>query len=159
MATNSKARLPELESAITQLYEQFSLYSVKDLDICSACYTMEQVKYLKSTPASKIETQMARKLLWEAKDHWKSVDVYKHFVPRILEVLSPPESEEDLFPLHLFEVLQQMHFFSWLVNEKAALIAYLDVATPLLYKQDFEDASEWADGVVALKSGGSTNTE
>ena len=61
-------------------------------------------------PAAKINIDNARALLWESKDHWPSPEVYKRFLPRILEVMAPPETVEDLFPLHLFEVLCQVGF-------------------------------------------------
>jgi len=140
----------ELKNLIVQLYEVFAPYdSIDDLDSCSACYTSEQTEILKSVPASKIGTKLARKLLWEAKDHWKSPSVYKHFLPRILEVMSPPESEEDLFPVHLIEVLEQLNFSSWPNEEKMIVSKFLRCLAPLVY-QDKEDYIEFNEGLSSL---------
>ncbi len=156
MVSKTRKRKSVLQLAISRLYDVFSVYSIERLNMCPACYTDENAIYLASTPVTKIETKMAVTLLCETADHGESVRAYKHFLPRILEVLSPPESEKDQFPLHLFEVLEEMRFGSWPIDEKAALIAYLQVLTPYLDLTDAEDACEWAAGMNQLMSGESS---
>ena len=141
----------ELKKLVTQLYEAFAPYASEDsLEFCLACYTAEQIDVLRSLPVSKIDTKLARKLLWEAKDHWVSSSVYKRFLPRILEVMSPPELEEDLFPMHLIEVFQQLGFVSWPDKEKMAVSQFLKYVAPLVY-QDADDYTEFKEGLSLLK--------
>lgn len=148
--TKVNKRPIELKNLIIQLYEVFATYdSIDGLDFCSACYAAEQTEILKSVPASEIDTKLARKLLWEAKDHWTSSSVYKRFLPRILEVMSPPELEEDLFPVHLIEVLEQLKFASWPDEEKMIVSKFLKHLAPLVY-QDVDDYTEFNEGLLLL---------
>ncbi len=153
---NPEPRSAELESAIDKLYEQFSIYDGKGMDFCGFCYSEEEIHYLMSTPTAEINTDKARKLLWEVCDHWGLVVNYKHYIPRLLEVLAPPESQDDLYPLHLFETLEHLKFSTWPAKEREAVMAYLDAVTPYLADLDFfddESESDWKDGMDAIKSG------
>ena len=148
--TKGNKQSTELKNFITQLYEVFSLYDFTDcLDVCSACYTAEQIDILKSVPVSQIDAKLARKLLWESKDHWKTSNVYKRFLPRIFEVMSPPELEEDLFPMHLIEVLLQLDFVAWPEDEKEVVSQFLEYVAPLVYK-DADDCIEFKSGLSLL---------
>ncbi len=153
---NPELRPAELKSAIAQLYEQFSIYDGKGIDFCPVCYTEKEMEYLKSTPVAEINTDMARILLHEVFDHFYGVEKYKYFLPRILEVLAPPESQNDLYGLNLFENLEKLKFSSWPTKEKEVVVAYLDAVTPYLgqiplFEED--DESDWAEGIDAIKSG------
>lgn len=94
---------------------------------------------------------MARKLLWETEDHWQSIDDYKRYLPRLLQVMGPPEFEEDLYPSHLLEVLNAMGFSSWCKKEKDAVFSYLNLVTPFIYGYDMEDSLEWTTVMESLE--------
>jgi len=151
METKVTNRSVVLKSFIDQLYMVFSRYEATDLDVCSACYTVEQIAVLKMVSASHIDTFLARKLLWEAKDHWASSSVYKYFLPRILEVMVPPELEEDLFPTHLIEVLQHFDFASWPSDEKSVVLQFLEHVAPLIH-HDVDDCSEFEEALSSVIS-------
>ena len=139
-----------LKSLVVELYEVFANYGpIKDLHVCPAFYAAEYVETLKMMPLSQIDTKVAKKLLWEAKDLWPSPEIYKYFLPRILEVMSPPESEEDLFPLHLIEVLEQLDFGSWPWKERVVVYKFLKHTAPIIYP-DVEELNEFNAGISSL---------
>ena len=150
METKVNKRSTELKDLISEVYEVFASYdSIEDLDVCLTWYTTEQIQLLKSVSVSKIDTVLAKKLLWESKDHWSSTNVYKYFLPRILEVISPPEFQEDLFPAHLIEVLEQLQFKSWFDEEKKVVLKLLKYLSPLIY-EDIDDSAEFNEGLSSL---------
>jgi hypothetical protein len=64
-------------------------------------------------------------LLWEASDHWESADVYRHYLPRMLEVMGPPHWEEDMYVEHVFETMTSLGFGNWPTDERLAVAAFL----------------------------------
>lgn len=94
---------------------------------------------------------MATKLLHEACDHWENSEVYRHFLPRILSVMAPPESKEDLFPLHIFETLHYHQFHDWPVEEKEAVVSFLTALIGTQELFDTQDRADWEKGILSLQ--------
>ena len=145
-------RSPELQATIDRLYEV-----LRDCptgrDFCTFCWDPEELAHVKTTPVRELSEDMARKLLWETANHWETAVVYKHYLPRMLDALAPPDSVEDLYPLHLFETLESLRFKWWPDREREALGAFLDSVTPVLEFADHEDEEEWARGCACLREG------
>ena len=140
--------------AVRILYDVFSSYANAGSVFCGVCYTPEEVKLITETPLSDLDTKTARTLLWETADHWESGDVYRHYLPRLLELLGPPSFLDDLYPLHLFETLVGVGFRRWPEAEREAVIAYLEgIGSAVADAHAFSDASrlDWAKGITALK--------
>jgi hypothetical protein len=89
-------RDPNVAKAIEALYAAFAAYGPQQ-DFCAFCYTEDEIEYLRSTPVRNLSEECARKLLWEANDHWQSADAYRHYLPRILDVFAPPISCDDIY--------------------------------------------------------------
>jgi hypothetical protein len=92
-----------------------------------------------------------RRLLWETADHWESANVYRHYLPRLLELLGPPWFVEDLYPKHLRETLLALGFRQWPADERASVIDFLECLGLHVRLSSEEDRLEWAASIAALK--------
>jgi hypothetical protein len=138
---------------VDRLYKVFAGYSYPGRYFCDFCYTGDEWKEIARTPVRGLGVEHGRKLLWETADHWESADVYRHYLPRLLEILGPPWNVEDLYPLHLFETLIALGFREWSAVEKTAVIDYLAGIGPNTAGViDEKDRREWAAGVATLES-------
>jgi hypothetical protein len=136
-----------------RLYQAFSGYSYPGRDFCDFCYTRDEWNEISRIPVRMLRVELGRKLLWETADHWESADVYRHYLPRLLEILGPPWSVEDLYPSHLFETLIALGFRAWSGVEKDAVIEYLaDVGPCVTGLVDEKDRRDWAAGLAALRA-------
>ena len=141
-----------LPSSVKRLYDIFRLYPVPGAEaFCGYCHTPDEIDGYRSTPLHSLEVDSARALLWETADHWGTTEAYKHYLPRLLEVLAPPHRMEDLYPAHLFETLRAHHFRNWPPAERAAILDYVTTLTPLLAGLTPEDVSEWNEAIKLLE--------
>ncbi len=145
-------RPPELQAAIDRLYEVFRDCPA-GTNFCTFCWDPEELAHVTTAPVRDISEAMASKLLWETANHWKTAEVYKHYLPRMLDALAPLGPVEDLYPLHLFETLESLGFGWWQDREKEALHAFLDSLAPVLAFADHEEQEEWAQGCASLREG------
>lgn len=143
--------LNERRPAANRLYEVFARYSSPGTSFCNLCYSPEQISYITSVPVASLDAEHGRKLLWEATGHWESADVFRHYLPRILELLGPPWMVDDLYPLHLFETLTEIGFHSWPGHEQEVVIEYLECVRPEVVREfDNVDRMEWTTGLATL---------
>ena len=146
---NAQSRSP----AVERLYQVFSRHSYAGRKFCDFCYSAEEWKLISRTPVSLLGVEHGRKLLWETADHWENADVYRHYVPRMLELLGPVWNVEDLYPLHLFETLIAMGFRQWSGEEQDAVIVYLaSIGPEIVWHFDEKDRTDWTAGIAALKN-------
>jgi hypothetical protein len=146
------SRPPELQAELDRLYALYAEKPAGD-QWCDFCWDSAEIEHVTTTPVREISPDMARKLLWETADHFENVEVYKHYLPRILDALAPPDSTDDLFPLHLFEVLKAMHFHAWALEEQRSVLCFLENVTPLLPFDLDEDVREWNAGLAFIRDG------
>jgi hypothetical protein len=139
--------------AVERVYRVFKPYSFAGAVFCGLCYTAEEIDYITNTPVADIDADHGRTLLWETADHWENADVYRHYLPRLLELVGPPWFLDDIYPRHLFETLIALGFRQWPEAERKAVIDYLITVGPELFNRlDNADRSDWAAGVAALKN-------
>ena len=145
-----KKRCQELQNAIDRLYDVFGDYVSGD-DFCDFCYSEDEIKSITKTPLKQINGDLTRKLLWETGEHWQNSQTYRHYLPRILEVLAPPENCDDLYPLHLFETLRFLRFEEWPKKERAIIDDFLHLLTQYRQFESAEDLTEWTSGLNMLQ--------
>lgn len=138
-----------LRHNIEALYEVFSKYDT-GTGFCTFCYSNEDIKVVTETPLRELDIEISRKLLWETGDHWENSEVYRHYLPRILQILAPPISEEDLYPAHLFETLRYHNVNLWPEPERKALGKYLRELTPYIGESGDTDKEEWNTEMVRV---------
>lgn len=149
-----KSRIMNTRSAeVIKLYDVFARYSFPGESFCTFCYSPEEIEHITRTPLAELDQQTSRVLLWEASDHWESSEVYRHYLPRVLEILGPPWFEDDMYTSHLFETLHGLDFHAWPHPEREAVVEYLESITPVMTAEmDPDEALDWSAGVAGLRS-------
>lgn len=130
------------DKVIEELYSTFKKYP-KGNDFCEFCYSKKDIDYYMSTPVRNINVKRSRTLFCEVGDHWDSASVYKHYLPKILEIMLPPIQEEALFPSHILETLDYHNFKTWPANEKQCVLLVLQEVKKNFSYFDEEDEQEW----------------
>jgi hypothetical protein len=141
-----------LSESIEHLYRIFERYRRPEkVEFCTYCHDADQIEQLRKTPLRELDPEITRLLLWESSDHFESTEVYKHYLPRMLEFLAPPTRCEDLYPEHLFQVLQARGFKDWPASEREAFWSYAVAVNQVLEETDAQAALEWRVGSKALE--------
>ena len=134
-----------------RLYGAFERYSFPGDVFCGLCYTQAEIDYITNTLVRAIDQEHGRTLLWETADHWQSADVYRHYLPRLLELIGPPWFLDDIYPRHLFETMLALGFHRWPEPERRVVIDYLTAVTPEVFDHfGDDDQADWAAGLAAL---------
>ena len=136
----------ELDKIIQTLYAVFSRYSPGQ-NFCEFCYSDDEIRKITNSRVSDLDAKLTRKLLWESGDYFQDTDTYKHYLPRILEALAPPELLEDLFPAHLFETLEYHKFQTWPEYERRVISDFLAAVSKEIRFSDLEDQIEWKNRI------------
>jgi hypothetical protein len=146
----SDAGTAALSAALERLYRVFGSYRYPGSDFCDFCYTEPEIQRITGSDLRSLSEDDSRTLLWQTSNHWESPEVYKHYLPRILEVVGPPLFVEEIFTGHLTETLRALGFTRWPEEEKTAVIDYLLLITPFLALDSDEDRNEWGAGLAAI---------
>ncbi len=146
-------QLPNYPASQDNLNQLYRLYAGNPVgkEWCDFCWSDAEIEGITKPPVRNIPAWLAMKLLHETGDHFESIEVYKHYLPRILEALLPPEPEEDLYPLHLFETLKYMQFHSWPPEEQELILSILEKVSVQEYFDMTEDMLEWQQGMAFLR--------
>ena len=75
--------------------------------------------------------------------------MYRHYLPRMLELLGPPWRTEEIYPGHLSEILISSGFRWWPDEERRVVLDYLESLRPEFGRE--ESLNEWAAGLAALR--------
>ena len=132
------------KEVIDELYSTFSKYKVGKPFDCGYCHSDEWQQYYIDTPLRELTGQHGYELVTEVADHWANSQIYKHYLPRILELLGPPYLVDDLCPEFIFEKLILNEFHSWEQRERDIIFQYfsfLDNEYPFdCDKEDWDEA-------------------
>src|SRR5687768_14172088 len=143
-------RPKSLQDAVDRAYASFASQPAGG-DFCRLCWDAEEIASLRKAPVRQISAELARRLMWETADHFESSEVYRHYLPRILDALAPPNAIEDLYPLHLSETLVGQAFRFWSAEERHAVYEFLDAVTPCLDFDQPRGQEEWKKGLLDLR--------
>ena len=138
------------EALISRLYQVFAMYGPGRAFGCTHCYSEEDLAYYANTPLVEIPIERLKSMLGETGDHWDSAEAYKHFLPRLLEVMGPPHFVEDIYPEHTFETLLFHGFTSWPEAERRVVLDYLRAIENEIDFFDDADRNEWARGMLKI---------
>jgi hypothetical protein len=129
-----------LRDAVAGLYEEFARYPLRTVvEGCPHCVTGHDDDLLRSRPLRELSWRELAKFGWKTMTTWGSVDDFRHFLPRILELvaieldpaLAPPDGPAgalyhwayDFEPL--FAKLGYGEWLTWPGDEREAIRAYL----------------------------------
>jgi hypothetical protein len=139
---------PELLASIEHLYTTFSDYSLpQHTDACPCCTTPEQELKLHSRPLRELGPDDLKYYAWDALLTWGNEDVFKHFLPRLFELLvALPNPSLSLVESEiLFSKFRHGHWDTWPASEQEAVRAFLHrlwsdvLSDELRYEDDFRE--------------------
>jgi hypothetical protein len=80
---------PALKTAIANLYVTFSHYPFRpEIDGCPHCVSAEDQKKLAAKALNLMESEDISRYSWKAMTTWGEVEDFKHFLPRLLELIA-----------------------------------------------------------------------
>jgi hypothetical protein len=92
----------DLESAVEGLFRAFDSAPLNDrVDYCDHCVSPEQVEALLVTPLRQLTPDQLGPLLFKAMSTWGDVAYFKHFLPRLLELVAGGAMEDLSYPSFL----------------------------------------------------------
>ncbi|GEM_PF-3572918 len=124
---NQRFIMRNLESAIENVYEVFSVYPLKgglrDRS-CNCCVSEEEIKELVSKPMNELSVDEIGHFVRSAVSTFGDVDDLKHFLPRILELFQD-RSYDIIDDFLTFEKLNYVGWKTWEKQELEVVEAYL----------------------------------
>ena len=118
----------DLANIIEVLYRTFQHYALKDdTRACTHCHNPEQEHRLHSKSLRKLTAEDLKEYASDALYTWGSEDDFKHFLPRLLELLVTAKDPglEVVDPEALFRKLPYASWWSWPESERNALSAFM----------------------------------
>src|SRR3954469_10678436 len=103
----------ELESAITQIYSTFERYEIESLRGCPHCTSSREGDYLASRELEALTPDELERYARKAITTWGSVDDFKHFLPRILQISAHPHQHFWVDVEIVFGKLGYAQFETW----------------------------------------------
>jgi hypothetical protein len=137
---------------IDALYRAFAAYARPERAMgCTHCWSADEMAAVRDTPLRDLDGDLAERLLWETADHWQDTPAYKHYLPRLLELLV---AVEDVYPGHVLETMRALDFPVWPAAEQDAVRSYLDTLDESLEAlpglEDESSRIEWRRARAAL---------
>ncbi|WP_431166677.1 hypothetical protein [Tenacibaculum halocynthiae] len=100
----------KLQESIKNLYKVFTPYIIVDNlrdRCCSCCVTDEEIKALLSKPLTELMEEDICHFMTSALTTFGNLEDYKHFLPRILELITVSDLLSD------FEVFEKLNYANW----------------------------------------------
>ena len=148
-------RTVESLNVVEALYETFRGYPLRpDTNACPCCHKPEQERFLHVQPLRKLTVDHLRLYVEDAILVWGNVDDYRHFLPRIFELmmtLEDPRFELDMAPI-VFNKLRLANWANWPIEEQNAIRRYFLIAWKALLRTSpddlgLTDAADWLSGI------------
>jgi len=114
----------ELKISIERLYSTFSRYPFRSaMDGCPCCVSSIEKEKLHTKQLRELEAEDISRYAFKAMSTWGDVEDFKHYLPRIFELLSTT-----YFVVDTFVVLGKLNYgnwTSWPADEQAAIKEFL----------------------------------
>ena len=116
----------DIKLAVFELYRAFAHYKgVPDDDFCDHCIADEQQANLYSKPLEELAVDDLAMYAFKAMSTWGGVNQFKHFLPRLFELLAFDKDADRLWPEVLISKLDHAKWGQWPDNENAQVRSYL----------------------------------
>ncbi|PKV48094.1 hypothetical protein ATE84_0082 [Aquimarina sp. MAR_2010_214] len=119
-----------LDKAIDNLYNVFSKYHLDVIKLrdhsCPCCVTDEEIREIVMKPLKQLSENELGHFSRSAISTFGTIEDYKHFLPRILELMQYPKSDF-LFDFTYFEKLNYSEWETWPIEEQNAIEDYFTV--------------------------------
>jgi hypothetical protein len=142
------AEKKRLGAAIRGVFWAFEHYARPlEPNFCGLCHDDTERRYYQVTPLENFTEDMARRLAWESADHWSSTEVFKHYLPVILERLAPPNHLDDMTYTHWMDTLKWHKFATWSNPERTAIGVYARCVLDLVPEAEHSGIGELRAGL------------
>lgn len=116
----------ELQAHIEELYAVFARYPLHHpVAGCPCCVSRADQERIAAKPLRQLNSFDLERYIWKAMSTWGDVDDFRHFLPRIMELLGDPQERSNLFLFVIFGKLPYGHWETWQEQEQQAVNAYL----------------------------------
>ncbi len=138
-----------LQTAIENLYAAFASYPLRaPVEGCPCCVKEDDIKRLQSKPLRQLEEDDLSRYSFKAMTTWGDEDDFKHFLPRILELLATGYSVgfgADFLP----NKLNCAQWQSWPEDEKNAVQNFLLALWKFVLAggETGDSANNWIDAI------------
>lgn len=119
--------LAKLRDTTERLYATFAYYPLRHPVVgCTCCVSREDQARIAAKPLRQLNGDDLERYCWKAMSTWGDANDFRHFLPRILELVSDPMQWSALPDLFIvFGKLPYGHWETWPTTEQEAIISYL----------------------------------
>jgi len=115
----------ELSESILGLYGTFAVYKSIHVEGCPCCVDDEDKRRLLSKPLRELTTEDVTRYSWKALTTWGTVEDFKHFLPRLFELMATDECSA-IEPEVLLSKLRLAEWHTWQKDERRSVAQFLD---------------------------------
>ena len=121
---------PELNKAIENLYRVFQPYELRnDTDACTCHHTPEDERHIHRAPLNQLSCHDLRDYAMDAIYTWGTGNDFKHFIPRLFELLTQTSGHDfvdaaTVFAKLTYESWCSSSWCTWPENEESAISNY-----------------------------------
>ncbi len=116
----------ELKQAIENLYETFSVYPLKPtMEACPCCVSSIEKGKIHTKQLRTLNEEDLERYVFKAMSTWGSVEDFKHYLPRILELLSTGDFMYDVSLI--VNKLEYGNWRNWTENERNSILEFMFV--------------------------------
>lgn len=150
----------ELHASVENLYTVFGGYKLRDdTNACPCCHKPEDERALHSKPLRELTAGDLKLYAEDALLVWGGVDDFRHFLPRIFElvtVLDDPTTELVL-PQILYARLSHGEWWNWPQEEQIAVRSHLHALWNSVLRSDpeepvYADIEDWLCGIAQAEN-------
>jgi len=118
---------PALEQAIEKLYKVYSCYALPEVvEGCPCCVDGSDQEKIHNKPLRRLSAEDLSRYAFKAMTTWGSVEDFKHFLPRLLELITDANSITQEMDLEvLLGKLRYAKWQNWPQEEQVAVSEYL----------------------------------
>jgi hypothetical protein len=141
---------PELKNAVDNLYHVFEGYRLgPSTQACSCCHSPENDQRLRSKLLRKLGPEDLLEYSMDALYTWGGVSEFKHFLPRILELLTLVDTSktsfvdpESVFGKLTYESSEATPWRTWPTAEQAAISQYARAVWSAILESDPQELTD-----------------
>ncbi len=118
----------KLAEAVESLYDVFACYPLAQyVEGCPCCVSADDEEKLHRQPLRNLTADELSRYAFKAMTTWGAVEDFKHFLPRLFELVTAEESITDEIDVEvLFGKLTYAKWQQWSLQEQKAIQDYLD---------------------------------
>jgi hypothetical protein len=133
-------RTPRLEAAIEELYRVFASYPLAaHTDPCVCCHGPDDEKVIHSKPLRNLDERHLYNYASDALYTWGNEADFKHFLPRIFELMVLADSDDFVDAEAIFAKLSYATWRTWPTIEQDAILRFVNELWSNVVNTDPED--------------------